>query len=224
MDSLSYALGVLFATNLNNEGLKQVDGDALKTGFEATLAGQSTMSADESNAIVQSPNGPNQGANGLGDQAEARIFLRSARKTASRPPSPIAVPPRGGGHWRRPRRQRRSDRAHRGTLLTPKVDSSYKRGEPISFPQQRIRGWTEGLQLMQKEQDHLLHPTRIGLRGPARTGAIPPYAALVFEVELIEVNAKPGLIQAQEDLNPGPHVRVFSCLFEWRETFPRACP
>ena len=41
MDSLSYALGVLFATNLSNEGLKQVDGDALKTGFEATLAGES---------------------------------------------------------------------------------------------------------------------------------------------------------------------------------------
>ena len=54
MDSLSYALGVLFATNLSNEGLKQVDGDALKTGFEATLAGESAMSADEANAIVQS--------------------------------------------------------------------------------------------------------------------------------------------------------------------------
>ena len=36
MDSLSYALGVLFATNLSNEGLSSVDGESLKSGFEAT--------------------------------------------------------------------------------------------------------------------------------------------------------------------------------------------
>ena len=47
MDSLSYALGVLFATNLSNEGLSSVDGESLKSGFEATLAGDATMSASK---------------------------------------------------------------------------------------------------------------------------------------------------------------------------------
>ena len=53
MDSLSYALGVLFATNLSNEGLSSVDGESLKSGFEATLAGDATMSASEADAIVR---------------------------------------------------------------------------------------------------------------------------------------------------------------------------
>ena len=48
MDSLSYALGVLFANNLSNEGLSSVDGASLKSGFEATLAGEATMTAAES--------------------------------------------------------------------------------------------------------------------------------------------------------------------------------
>ena len=39
MDSLSYALGVLFANNLSNEGLSSVDGASLKSGFEATRRG-----------------------------------------------------------------------------------------------------------------------------------------------------------------------------------------
>ena len=53
MDSLSYALGVLFATNLSNEGLSSVDGEALKSGFQATLAGDATMTAAEADAIVR---------------------------------------------------------------------------------------------------------------------------------------------------------------------------
>ena len=53
MDSLSYALGVLFATNLSNEGLSSVHGESLKSGFEATLAGDATMSASEADALVR---------------------------------------------------------------------------------------------------------------------------------------------------------------------------
>ena len=53
MDSLSYALGVLFATNLSNEGLSSVNGESLRSGFEATLAGDATMSASEADALVR---------------------------------------------------------------------------------------------------------------------------------------------------------------------------
>ena len=71
MDSLSYALGVLFATNLSNEGLKQVDGDALKTGFEA-IGWRICDERRRSQRHRSIANGPNQGANGLGDQARRR--------------------------------------------------------------------------------------------------------------------------------------------------------
>ncbi len=69
-------------------------------------------------------------------------------------------------------------------------DSSYKRGEPASFPVNGvIPGWTEALQLMQEgDKWELTIPYDIayGERGSGRS--IPPYATLVFDVELVKVN------------------------------------
>ncbi|MEX0298223.1 MAG: FKBP-type peptidyl-prolyl cis-trans isomerase, partial [Kordiimonas sp.] len=70
-------------------------------------------------------------------------------------------------------------------------DSSYKRGEPASFPLNGvIGGWTEGLQLM-KEGDKfeffLPYELGYGARGSGRN--IPPFATLIFTVELISVDS-----------------------------------
>ena len=66
-------------------------------------------------------------------------------------------------------------------------DSSYKRGEPTSFPlNQVIPGWTEGLQLMKQGSTyefHIPHDLAYGERGAG--GVIPAYSALIFKVELI---------------------------------------
>ena len=83
---------------------------------------------------------------------------------------------------------------YRGTLLDgTEFDSSFKRGEPISFPLNGvIKGWTEGLQLMKeggKTTFYIPQDLAYGAR-PAPGGAIPPYAALIFDVELIKVNPK----------------------------------
>ena len=77
---------------------------------------------------------------------------------------------------------------YRGTLADGKeFDSSYKRGEPTAFPLNRvISGWTEGLQLMKEGGKSILYiPYSLGYGANGAPGAIPPYAALIFEVELI---------------------------------------
>lgn len=79
---------------------------------------------------------------------------------------------------------------YRGTLLDgTEFDSSYKRGEPISFPLNRvIPGWTEGLQLIKPGgKIELTIPPNLAY-GAAGAGAlIGPNETLIFEVELLEV-------------------------------------
>lgn len=79
---------------------------------------------------------------------------------------------------------------YRGTLIDgTEFDSSYKRGQPVSFPLNRvIAGWTEGLQLMKtgaKYEFYIPYNLAYGERGAGTV--IPPYATLIFEVELLGV-------------------------------------
>jgi FKBP-type peptidyl-prolyl cis-trans isomerase len=79
-----------------------------------------------------------------------------------------------------------------GKLLDGKVfDSSVTRGEPVEFPlNQVIPGWTEGLQLIGKGGKVKLHiPSELGYGAQGSQGAIPPFATLVFDVELIDIKA-----------------------------------
>jgi FKBP-type peptidyl-prolyl cis-trans isomerase len=79
---------------------------------------------------------------------------------------------------------------YEGTTIDGNVfDSSYKRGEPASFPLNRvIAGWTEGVQLMQEgSKFRFFIPSSLayGARGAGRD--IGPNSALIFDVELIKI-------------------------------------
>jgi len=78
-----------------------------------------------------------------------------------------------------------------GTLIDGTIfDSSVERGNPITFPLNGvIKGWTEGLQLMtvgSKYKFFIPYELAYGERGAGQS--IPPYATLIFEVELLEIN------------------------------------
>jgi FKBP-type peptidyl-prolyl cis-trans isomerase FklB len=82
---------------------------------------------------------------------------------------------------------------YRGTLLNnTEFDSSYKRGQPATFPVgQVIHGWTEALQLMpvgSKWQLFVPPDLAYGTRGAGPD--IGPNATLVFEVELLSIQGK----------------------------------
>ena len=79
---------------------------------------------------------------------------------------------------------------YHGTTITSKVfDSSVKRGKPASFPLNRvIKGWTEGLQLMKEGAKYRFFiPYTLGYGEHGAGASIPPYAALIFDVELVAV-------------------------------------
>lgn len=79
---------------------------------------------------------------------------------------------------------------YEGTLIDGTLfDSSKKRGEPATFPLNSvIKGWTEGVQLMKEGATYRFFiPYDLAYGANGAGSAIPPYAALIFDVELIEV-------------------------------------
>ncbi|MGQ9426919.1 FKBP-type peptidyl-prolyl cis-trans isomerase [Gilvimarinus sp. F26214L] len=84
---------------------------------------------------------------------------------------------------------------YRGTLIDgTEFDSSYERGEPVSFPLQNvIPGWTEGLQHMKEGSKYELYIPSDLAYGPGGSGpVIGPNETLIFEVELLEVDKAEG--------------------------------
>lgn len=95
---------------------------------------------------------------------------------------------------------------YKGTLLdNTEFDSSYKRGQPVTFPVNGvIKGWTEALQLMpvgSKWQLFVPPDLAYGARG-GPGGGIGPNATLIFEVELVSI--KPKAEMQSPNANPKP--------------------
>jgi FKBP-type peptidyl-prolyl cis-trans isomerase len=98
---------------------------------------------------------------------------------------------------------------YQGFLLDgTKFDSSVDRGEPVVFPlNQVIPGWTEGVQLMSKGSKYKFfvpYNLAYGEKG-AGNGAIPGFATLIFEVELLDIKPLKEIVPVTI---PAPEVKA----------------
>lgn len=196
MENLSYALGMLFGSQLKDMGLKQLDAPAdLAQAVSDVLADNKTaLTMGEAQRTVQTfVQKMQEEAGREAREAGEKFLAENAKKegvtvTQSGLQYQILTPALG----QKPKATDTVRCHYEGRLTTGEVfDSSYRRGEPATFGlQQVIRGWTEGLQLMavgSKFRFFIPYDLAYGAQGAG--GAIPPYAALVFDVELLGIEA-----------------------------------
>ena len=101
---------------------------------------------------------------------------------------------------------------YRGTLIDgTEFDSSYKRGQPATFPVNGvIKGWTEALQLMKQGAKYQLFiPSSLAYGERAMGPDIGPNSTLIFDVELQDVKPPPtpapqGASQGSPKVPPPP--------------------
>ena len=200
MDQLSYALGLGIGHQLlqmNAEGLNIDDfAQAIK---DVMTGGELKMKETEAQQMVQQffaeQEALQQAANaekGKAAKAEGEQFLaENAKKEGVRTTaSGLQYQVLRDGNGKQPKATDQVECHYEGTLIDgTKFDSSYDRGQTATFPlNQVIAGWTEGLQLMHEGAKYRFFiPYQLGYGERGAGASIPPYAALIFDVELVAV-------------------------------------
>jgi len=201
MDKLSYALGLGIGQQLKQMGLK----DKLKIedfaqSITDVLSGNKLqMSNSEAQVLVnsffqeQETKMQEQRAQvGKAELERGRIFLENngKRKGVITTKSGLQYEVLTEGTGKHPKATDKVRCHYEGRLIDDSVfDSSYRRNEPAVFGlNQVIAGWTEGLQLMGEGAKYRFFiPYLLGYGENGAGEMIPPYATLVFDVELLEV-------------------------------------
>ena len=196
MDKLSYAWGLAMGKQLQAMGVKEINSEEFKDGVKVAFdGGEPKMPVEEAQKLI------NDYLQDLEKKAEAMAreegekFLaengkkENVRSTASG--LQYVVEKEGDGA--QPSASDEVTVHYTGKLLNGTVfDSSVNRGEPATFPLNRvIPGWTEGVQLMKEGAKYTFFITSDLAYGAGGVpNVIPPHSTLIFEVELIKVNKK----------------------------------
>ena len=200
MDKVSYALGLGIGHQLMDMGAQELNIDDFAQAIKDILAGKKPLiAAGEAQTLVQ---------NFFQEQEKKQRAAAAERGKATREvgekyleenakkegvvtlPSGLQYKVLREGNGRKPKATDQVKCHYEGMLVDGTLfDSSLQRGEPATFPLNGvIAGWTEGLQLMQEGAKYRFFiPYHLGYGERGAGAQIPPFAALVFDVELIEV-------------------------------------
>jgi FKBP-type peptidyl-prolyl cis-trans isomerase FklB len=198
-EKISYSIGMDIGGNLKR-GSVEVDPDLVARGLKDSYVGGKTLltedQARQAIADFQKTLAAKQAETmkilAEKNKADGEKFLEeNAKKEGVKVlPSGLQYMEVTPGQGKSPKITDNVTTHYKGTLIDgTEFDSSYKRGQPVTFPVSGvIAGWTEALQLMKEGAKwQLFVPPRLayGERGAGQV--IGPNATLVFEVELISV-------------------------------------
>ena len=200
MDKVSYALGLGIGRQLAQMGASELNIDDFAAAIKDVIAGNELkVSNREAQTIVQDyfrkqeeKLNAERAEKGKVAKAEGEKYLAENAKKEGvvTLPSGLQYMVLKEGNGKKPKATDQVKCHYEGFLIDGTVfDSSIQRGEPAVFPlNQVIAGWTEGLQLMQEGAKYRFFIPYILGYGEGGAGAsIPPYAALIFDLELLEV-------------------------------------
>jgi len=198
-DKISYIIGMDIGTNLKKQSI-DIDSNILAKGVKDALAGtkpllteqeiQETMVAFQKEMVAK------QAEIGKKNKAEGEAFLAENKKKegVKTLPSGLQYKVIKAGTGKKPKSTDTVTAHYRGTLINgTEFDSSYKRGQPATFPVSgnMIPGWTEALQLMEEGAKwQLFIPSNLAYGERGMGGVIGPNATLIFEIELISIQEK----------------------------------
>ena len=193
-DSASYSIGVNIAQNLQQQGITEINVDALAKAMSDVYGGAELKisPAQAQQVIQQYMQDQKEAKYKVNKEAGEKFLAENAKKEG------VVVLPSGlqyeimvEGSGPKPGPTSKVTTHYHGTLVDGTVfDSSVDRGQPASFGvNQVIKGWTEALQLMPVGSKwRLFIPYDLAYGANPRPGVIKPYDALVFEVELISID------------------------------------
>ena len=193
MDKISYAIGLSMGQNLMGSGVTSLEYADLAAGIKDVLEkNQPQISYQEAQQVLgKFFSELEEKIAGEAKAAGEAFFAENAKREGVKvTESGLQYEVLEATIGQKPKATDKVRVHYEGTLIDGTVfDSSYKRGESITFGlNQVIKGWTEGLQLMSigsKYKLYLPYQLAYGERGAGAN--IPPYAALIFTVELLGI-------------------------------------
>ena len=200
MDKKSYAFGMSLAGNLLQNGVHGLNFNDFVAGLRDMLEGRDlALTMEEAGdaleqfyAEMEAEQQERAAVAGAAAKEEGeKVLAKAARDPEVRATkSGLMYKVIQEGTGRKPKATDQVRCHYEGTFPDGQIfDSSYKRGEPAVFGlNQVIKGWTEGLQLMAEGARYELYlPYQLAYGEHGAGSAIPPYSALKFVVELLEV-------------------------------------
>ena len=198
-DKISYSIGLNIGFNLKKQNVT-INPDTFVLGLKDALAGKPQMTEEqvkETMTAFEKEMTDKQKSAGVKNGADGEKFLAENKKKegVKTTASGLQYKVLKEGSGAQPKETDTVIANYRGTLIDgTEFDSSYKRGQPATFPVSGvIRGWTEALQLMKAGSKYQLFiPANLAYGERAIGGDIGPNSTLIFEVELLEVKPAPG--------------------------------